>query len=52
MRHNKYFNNLIAVMVSAAVGLTGCYSRMPRAAPEPLDTLRAFLARNRNRKHR
>ena len=26
MRHNKYFNNLIAVMVSAAVGLTGCYS--------------------------
>lgn len=50
MRHNKYFNNLIAVVVSAAVGLTGCYSRMPRAAPEPPDTLRAFLARHR--KHR
>lgn len=51
MRHNKYYNNLIAAVVSAALAVS-CYSRLPRAAPEPPDTLRAFLARNERRKHR
>lgn len=52
MKYNKYFNHFIAAVVSAAVLTVGCYSRMPRAAPEPPDTLRVFLARNERRKHR
>ena len=52
MKHNKYFNNFIAAVVSAAVLTVGCYSRLPRAAPESPDTLRAFLARNERRNHR
>ena len=40
-------------LARAATGICGFYSIMPRAAPEPKDDLRAFLAkRSRYGKHR
>lgn len=40
-------------LARTATGICGFYSIMPRAAPEPRDALRAFLAkRSRYGKHR